>query len=262
MLPITVNGARRASWKNHEKKGKKHYVNKKYKEAIVEFEKALELKEKPTLHFNLAQCYRLVGEDEKSLMHYKKFRKHIKTIKGLAIRRKLLIMEEVTSRIESLSMAINAKEAEKKRKEEEILQREEAIRKAKAQKEKKLLKKLTEKKVKTDPLTKQWWFWTGVSATAIFATGTVVFGLSALSENDEWESTGDTSFKDQAEKMQNWADISLSGAIIAGATTAIFTWLHLNKTPKKDETPSEKSNVSFLFNCTTRYCGINLGFNF
>ncbi|MBU1240160.1 hypothetical protein KKF84_21305 [Myxococcota bacterium] len=259
--PLSAWGAPKASFKSLETEGKRLYAAKDYTPAIVKFLQALKIKEKPTLYFNLAQCYRLTDQFQQALKYYKKFRPHIKNLKGLTPQRKLILLEEVTGHIETITRLL-AERAKQKRLAEEKRKRELAQNKTpllpkdgNKDSEKPLIPQ------RPGPLFSQWWFWTGVGATALFTVSTIFFGVKTLSTNSEWEDTGDKTLRDDARQYQNYTDIALGGAIVAGAVTAVFSYFHLQKIKNYKE-PTDNKKVSFLVNCTSAFCGINMGFTF
>lgn len=62
-----------AQAREHFRKGSKAFDLGHYREAVKEYEAAYQLKEDPALLFNIAQAYRLDGDNENALRIYKSF---------------------------------------------------------------------------------------------------------------------------------------------------------------------------------------------
>ena len=59
--------------KLHFKKGDEFYAKKQYDEAIAEFKRAYELSKLPLILFNIAQAYRLKGDNRQALAYYEDY---------------------------------------------------------------------------------------------------------------------------------------------------------------------------------------------
>ena len=56
----------------HHSRAKKHFKNKRYTKAVAEFSAAFQLTRAPGFLFNIAQCYRLYGDQRKALRFYQR----------------------------------------------------------------------------------------------------------------------------------------------------------------------------------------------
>ncbi|MBU1536394.1 hypothetical protein KKF84_13795 [Myxococcota bacterium] len=251
----------------HEKLGTTYYGQKKYKQALESFLKAIAIRKKPGLYFNIAQCYRFTDQPEEALRYYQLFYAAIDGIHRLSRRQKKRYKKEVSMRIVDMAglvvklkakralearrikeanerrQALLLKQAREKR-EQEIRRHQEILRKErqrKAAEEARLkelirlreirLRALMEQRVKTRSITNKWWFWTGVGVTALFAVGTTIYGVKAMSAADRWEKTWEPDERENVKNYRNIADISLGLAIATGLSTVLYTMYHRLRNP-------------------------------
>jgi tetratricopeptide (TPR) repeat protein len=55
------------------REGKKHYQLSEYEDALREFKEGFRLKDDPVFLFNIAQCYRQLGDDTQALVYYRRY---------------------------------------------------------------------------------------------------------------------------------------------------------------------------------------------
>ncbi len=217
------------------------YEEKKFEEAIVQFEKAYEAVPDPKIWFNLGQCHRQLNHVEQALMYYEKFLAALPEIQDLPAAKKRVLETEVRDWVTQLQ--------KQKEEEDARLREEEARQKAREQAKSQgtqepagtpASEKEGGEKAKdggtpaageTDAsLTSRWWFWTGIGATAIFTGVTVWAGLRAQDYNDQWRQMWDTKYHDKAVQYQNFTDAALAGAIVSAVITGIASWISLRDT--------------------------------
>ena len=264
-IPLAIPTARAATRAQRaqslalEKEGKRLYGQQNYAEAVEKFKAALKLHKKVTLYFNLAQSCRLAGKDDDALKWYRTFLPLINSIRKLPPARKKTLAREVQGHIKDLERQIAQREKAQREKAAAARRKaEEAKRQAQLRADRLARLQRQEENRGFQGLTRHWWFWTGVGATAFFTLSTASFGVLALQKNGDWKDSANPDDRDAALRYQDFADISLGMALAAGITTGVLTWLHLrNPTPAK--TPP-KSTV--MFHCHTRFCGIFAGFSF
>ena len=87
-----------AEAREHFRKGSKAFDLGHYQEAIKEYEAAYNLKEDPALLFNIAQAYRLEGDNQNAIRVYKSFLHHLPNAPNRA---------DVERRIDELQKAID-----------------------------------------------------------------------------------------------------------------------------------------------------------
>jgi outer membrane protein assembly factor BamD (BamD/ComL family) len=63
----------KAKAREHYQKGLTHYDIKEYSDALVEFKNAYRVVQDPAFLFNIAQCYRKLGQDVEALDYYRNF---------------------------------------------------------------------------------------------------------------------------------------------------------------------------------------------
>jgi outer membrane protein assembly factor BamD (BamD/ComL family) len=63
----------KAKAREHYQKGLTHYDIKEYSEALAEFKNAYRVVQDPAFLFNIAQCYRKLGQDVEALDYYRNF---------------------------------------------------------------------------------------------------------------------------------------------------------------------------------------------
>jgi tetratricopeptide (TPR) repeat protein len=87
-----------AEAREHFRKGSKAFDLGHYADAIKEYEAAYDIKEDPALLFNIAQAYRLEGDNQNAIRVYKSFLHHLPNARN---------RPEVERRIEELQKAID-----------------------------------------------------------------------------------------------------------------------------------------------------------
>ncbi len=225
--------------------GRVLYGEGKYAEAIEQFEKALEIIPEPKLFFNLAQAHRMAGNVKQALTYYRRFLEALPSIKDMTDGQKKTAESDVMKWIAQLEAEklIQAENAEKERLEKERLEKErlekERLEKERLEKERLEKERLERERLEAiaassgprrqDQLSQQWWFWTGIGATTLLALGTAWAGTRMLDYNEDWKRTWRDSDRDKAILYQNLADLSLVGALGAGLTVSVLSYLHLRK---------------------------------
>src|SRR6266540_1009674 len=76
--------------REHFNRGRKLYDLQRFPEAAVEYEKAYELRDDPSLLFNIGQAYRGAGEAQKALGFYRAFLRRVPDAPNAAITRTLI----------------------------------------------------------------------------------------------------------------------------------------------------------------------------
>jgi tetratricopeptide (TPR) repeat protein len=113
----------------------------RFDEALVQYQKAFDAKPIPDFLFNIGQCYRNLNDYDNAIFSFRKF----------------LTLDPETERRASVEQLID--ELEAKKAQAEVFAREHKV----------------EEKARPSakaPITKQWWFWTGVVALAAAGGGT------------------------------------------------------------------------------------------
>lgn len=168
LSPVSVAHADSSETKQNEKKAKKHFrqgqrmfAMGRFRPALESYEKAYTLSKYPDILFNMAQCYRNLGDYESAVFHFRTYLEKKPDAKN---------REAVTELITKLE--IEMEEADRQRREEQDEKKPPRIKKPK--KRTKKSKKKT-KKVKSGPFYTRWWFWTGVVLAAGGGTGYYYF---------------------------------------------------------------------------------------
>jgi tetratricopeptide (TPR) repeat protein len=65
--------------RDHYQKGLTHYDIKEYSEALAEFKNAYRVVQDPAFLFNIAQCYRRLGQDVEALDYYRNYLRRFPT---------------------------------------------------------------------------------------------------------------------------------------------------------------------------------------
>lgn len=142
--------------KKHFRQGQRMFAMGRFREALASYEKAHSLSQYPDILFNMAQCYRNLGDFESAIFH---FRLYLKQKPDAENRDAVLeLMEKLE---EEMEMADRERDKEK---------REKPRRKTR-----KPVKNTPERPPEQDrgsPFYGKWWFWFGVAAVA---GGTGVF---------------------------------------------------------------------------------------
>jgi tetratricopeptide (TPR) repeat protein len=196
---------------------RKLYAAEQYREAVEQFEKAYAAHPDPKIYFNLAQSYRKLDEPQKALSHYEKFLEAIPGIAEFSERQKRDFTQEVQARIEELRAILQPASAHPP----------------------------TEGRPPAGPsspgtppgVVSNWWFWTGIGATALFTAGTIVAGLRTVALNDEWEAYRKVDDHDRAVRWQNATDLLLLGALFSGAAVTAAALLWEPRRPASEGTP-------------------------
>ena len=86
--------------REHYQKGLTHYDIKEYSEALAEFKNAYRVVQDPAFLFNIAQCYRKLGQDVEALDYYRNYVRRFPTApnRGEVDRRIQEIERELESR--------------------------------------------------------------------------------------------------------------------------------------------------------------------
>lgn len=134
--------------RRHFDKADKLFALGRFDEALEQYEKAFDAKPIPDFLFNIGQCYRNLGDYEAAIFSFRKF----------------LTLEPETPRRAAVEQLID--ELEAKKAQADLLARERKIEESK-------------KPVETEkPITRKWWFWTGIAAVAVAAGGGTIYFLT------------------------------------------------------------------------------------
>lgn len=130
--------------RRHFDKADKLFALGRFDEALEQYQKAFDAKPIPDFLFNIGQCYRNLGDYDNAIFSFRKF----------------LTLEPETPRRADVELLID--ELEAKKAQAEMLARD---------------RKSQERKPapRSPPVTKRWWFWTGLAALAAAGGGTVYF---------------------------------------------------------------------------------------
>ena len=71
--PGVKRAEEKAKAREHYQKGLTHYDIKEYSEALAEFKNAYRVVQDPAFLFNIAQCYRKLGQDVEALDYYRNY---------------------------------------------------------------------------------------------------------------------------------------------------------------------------------------------
>jgi tetratricopeptide (TPR) repeat protein len=158
------------------REGKRQYDLNEFAKALELFKRGYEVYEEPALLYNIAQCYRQLGNDEQAIAFYRSYLRQMDSVPN---------REEVQRVIASLEQSVSARREQKERERREQLaqkraEAEMAERKAKAanlEVEALALKKELAAKppAPPKPIYKQWWLWTVVGGVVV---GAVAAGLA------------------------------------------------------------------------------------
>ncbi len=238
----------KAAYEKYMGAARKLYGEKRYEEAIVEFEKAFSAHPDPKIHFNLAQSHRLLGQDKQALEHYRKFLEAIPGIGEFSEEKKQAMTAEVQKRIRALEESITPPKDPTP---------EPAIDPGATP-----APEPSPPSTAAGPsgLTTRWWFWTGVGVTAAFTLGTVWAGAKALGSNDDWEQGGQPADRDRALKYQDMTDTFLAGAVITAAAVGVVSWMYHKKHGAQVHTKA--SPVSLVPGCAAHGCVLTLSWQF
>jgi tetratricopeptide (TPR) repeat protein len=86
--------------REHYQKGLTHYDIKEFSEALAEFKNAYRVVQDPAFLFNIAQCYRKLGQDPEALDYYRNYVRRFPTAPNRA---------EVDRRIQEIERELEAK---------------------------------------------------------------------------------------------------------------------------------------------------------
>lgn len=286
---------KRQQFRAHQKLGKSLYKQKRYKDALESFLKAISIKKEKGLYFNIAQCYRFIGKPKKALEYYALFHVALDSIRRLSRRQRRLYKREVeglmvkmraeVARLEKAAQkrARLEREAQLKRARErarllklerqrELLKRRARLERERIKKQKealalkrrleaqrKELARLRAARARAAAVTNKWWFWTGIGVTALFSLSTAYFGVKALDAAEEWEREWDPATRDEVKRSRNLADLSLGGALLTGVGTALYVMYHKIK---HGNLPGDSPKVSLIPGCNTSGCVLQLSVGF
>ena len=82
--PVTATAAppspeEKTKAREHYQKGLTHYDIKEYSDALAEFKNAYRVVQDPAFLFNIAQCYRKLGQDVEALDYYRNYLRRFPT---------------------------------------------------------------------------------------------------------------------------------------------------------------------------------------
>jgi hypothetical protein len=107
LAPLIANPAQaappRGSAKSHVEKAARAYSAGRYAEAVVDFEEAYRLDAAPVLQFNIAQCYRQLGANQRAIAHYRRYLEELPDARNRA---------DVEARIQELERATTSKDSD------------------------------------------------------------------------------------------------------------------------------------------------------
>jgi tetratricopeptide (TPR) repeat protein len=257
-----------------EKEGKQYLVGKMYKEAIVKFEESLKIYKKSTIYFNIAQAYRNIGDYKKALKYYKLFLPLITKVKKLSNKKKAEYIIIISGKIgEMEKKIIDEKELKDKLAAQKLekIKAEKLAEKVKAEKQAAKIKVEEDKRKAEEEkkeaianeksLFRKWWFWTGVGSTVLFTGSAIYFGMSAVSANDEWEQSWNTSDRDSAKSFKLLSDLTAVGAVISAGTLALFSYFHYKKN-QDDSSEKDTKSVNFTPVYTPDFYGFAFSLSF
>jgi tetratricopeptide (TPR) repeat protein len=90
----------KAKAREHYQKGLTHYDIKEFSEALTEFKNAYRVVQDPAFLFNIAQCYRKLGQDVEALDYYRNYARRFPTAPNRA---------EVDRRIQEIERELEGK---------------------------------------------------------------------------------------------------------------------------------------------------------
>jgi Tetratricopeptide repeat len=271
-------GSPKGVFKIEVKLGKAFYSKANYKMAVKHFEKAISLKADSKLYFNIAQCYRLLKEYEKSLQYYNLFLPYIRNVKTVSKKRREVLETEVMALIVELTGLLEKQKSEAATKKVQM----EKIAKEKARIESEKLRLQVEKlKNRKTPLgvkvapektmhitptrgvsvpgvSSRWWFWAGIGTVATGIILGTVSAFQAVSYRDKWTTDWNTKDEDNAYMYRTITDISFGVAIISSIALTVGI-LKFNGKPREN---SPSSGVAFVPYCAPGSCGATLTFSF
>jgi tetratricopeptide (TPR) repeat protein len=187
------DAARAAEARRHFDAGTRLYAEGHMQEALVEFEKANELKPDPSLLYDLAQTHRSLGHDSAALTFYRAFLDAAPyTPNREEVTGKIRIIEEELARREAerknieSTMAVaeaRAKEAEEAKRAAKELSAVAALQAARAEEAQRSAHEAEQRAAhilttqKHVPVYKKWWLWTIVGV--VVAAGVVTAAVLA-----------------------------------------------------------------------------------
>jgi len=189
--------AAKAAAKKEAKEGKRAFDLGRFDEALKHYEEAYRLLPVPALFFNIAQCHRQLGNDERASYFFRRYleshppaaqaratEKLLAEVEaGAAAKKKQQEADAETARQMELQKAradaahAEAEAAEKRRSAEEAeAKKQEAERNAALAASLKGPPTVKEENV---PVTRRWWFWTAIGAAVAAGVGTVAYVATA-----------------------------------------------------------------------------------
>lgn len=140
--PAAADDPETRAARRHFDKADKLFALGRFDEALEQYQKAFDAKPIPDFLFNIGQCYRNLGDYESAIFSFRKF----------------LTLDPETPRRADVELLIDDLEAKKAQAEMLELDRRSKER---------------SKPAPRTPVTKRWWFWTGLAAIAAAGGGTV-----------------------------------------------------------------------------------------
>lgn len=211
------------------KEGDRYYKDGKYKEAAESLRKAYEIDPNPTLLYNRARALDQAGELKASLAAYREF-VGLEGASSDLVKKANLAMDRLRGLVAKLDAEEAAREAEKKKADEEAQKEKERVaaelaasQKRQAELEAKQEKELSQA-VKTYNLRRSLAFVAGGLAVASLGSG-IIFGVTANGARTSFNGATDVAGKDQfrkdAQTLAVVADVSYGAAIVFAAATII-----------------------------------------
>lgn len=158
------SSAKRA--KKHFRQGQRLFAMGRFREALTSYEKAHSLSQYPDILFNMAQCYRNLGDFESAIFHFRLYLKQKPDAKN---------REAVVELMEKLDEEMAAADRERDKKARRKKRQKKPARQP-------ITKKPEEPADRSNPrpIYGKWWFWFSVAAVA----GASVGGYYILDNQD------------------------------------------------------------------------------
>jgi tetratricopeptide (TPR) repeat protein len=187
--------ADRAEAKKLFERAEVHYAVGRFREALEEYSKAYEMTQLPGFLFNIGQCHKELGDDEKALFFYEGYlrakpnAKNRRMVEDLILeaKRKIAQLEEEKRRNSELALKLKAErlrilELTRKADESPPKGREPVPQKpipvATSRSAVPILSK-SPKAEKVKPVYEKWWFWTIIGGAVAAAAGGAIYALSS-----------------------------------------------------------------------------------
>ena len=264
--------------------GNTHFNMEQYEKSAEAFSCVIQLVPYTVIaRFRLAVSYDRLGKLDLALEHYRWILADASDEAAPLQPEARTRVDEIRKQIDEKNAAVKAEadkkakaEADRKAKEDARL-KVEADKKAKAEADRKAkedarLKAEADKKAQagagnvippdtTVPrLTSQWWFWTGVGATALLAATTAGMGILAMGERDKYEegTSADENIANKYNRYLLFGDIALAGTLVSAAALGAAIWLW--KPSKKSDTTT--TGVFLVPSCGPEGCMMTLTLGF